>query len=148
LYGQTGTLNMADLASVWADEPPPLQLPMAVLFLTAFGIKGALFPWFFWLPASYHTPPAAVSALFAGLLTKVGVYSMIRVFTLLFRDLPPAAYTLILVLSVATMMIGVICSLTQADFRRALSFNLVGHIGYTTLGLGLGGPLGLAGSFF
>jgi multicomponent Na+:H+ antiporter subunit D len=148
LYGQAGTLNMADLASLWAHDPPPLQLPMACLFLTAFGIKGALFPWFFWLPASYHTPPAAVSALFAGLLTKVGVYSMIRVFTLLFRDLPPAAHTLILALSAATMLIGVTCSLSQTDFRRALSFNLVGHIGYTTLGLGLWSPLGLAGSLF
>lgn len=148
LYGQAGTLNMADLAQRWATEAPPLQLPMAVLFLAAFGIKAALFPWFFWLPASYHTPPAAVSALFAGLLTKVGVYSMIRVFTLLFRDLPPAVYTLIVVLSSATMLIGVVCSIIQTDFRRALSFNLVGHIGYTTLGLGLLTPLGLAGSLF
>ena len=55
-----------------------------MLFLVAFGIKAAVFPLFFWLPASYHTPPGAVSALFAGLLTKVGVYALIRVFTLLF----------------------------------------------------------------
>ena len=149
LYGQAGTLNMADLSRQWSnDGPPPLHLPMALLFLTAFGIKAALFPWFYWLPASYHTPPAAVSALLAGLLTKVGVYSMFRVFTLLFRDLPDGVYTLILVLSAATMVIGVVCSLTQQDFRRALSFNLVGHIGYTTLGLGLLTPLALAGSLF
>ena len=57
-----------------------------MLFLTAFGIKAGLFPLFFWLPASYHTPPAAVGRLLAGLLTKVGVYAMIRVFTLLFPD--------------------------------------------------------------
>jgi multicomponent Na+:H+ antiporter subunit D len=149
LYGQAGTLNMADLSQQWSREgPPPLHLPMALLFLTAFGIKSALFPWFFWLPASYHTPPAAVSALFAGLLTKVGVYSMLRVFTLLFRELPSEVYTLILVLSAATMLIGVVCSISQQDFRRALSFNLVGHIGYTTLGLGLLTPLALAGSLF
>lgn len=149
LYGQAGTLNLADLSHRWAtDGAPPLQLPIALLFFTAFGIKAALFPWFSWLPASYHTPPAAVSALLAGLLTKVGVYAMIRVFTLLFRDLPPGTYTLILVLSVATMLIGVTCSISQQDFRRVLSFNLVGHIGYTTLGLGLLTPLALAGSLF
>jgi multicomponent Na+:H+ antiporter subunit D len=149
LYGQAGTLNMADLSQRWSSQgPAPLRLPIAMLFLTAFGIKAALFPWFFWLPASYHTPPAAVGALFAGLLTKVGVYSMMRVITLLFRGLPAGAYTLILVLSTATMLIGVTCSLSQQDFRRALSFNLVGHIGYTTLGLGLLTPLGLAGSLF
>lgn len=147
LYGQAGTLNLADLSRHWSIHgPPPLQLPMALLFLTAFGIKAALFPWFFWLPASYHTPPAAVSAVFAGLLTKVGVYSMIRVFTLLFQGLPGAVYTLILVLSAVTMLVGVTASLTQRDYRRVLSFNLVGHIGYTTMGLGLLTPFALAGS--
>ena len=119
---------------------------MAALFLTAFGIKAALFPWFSWLPASYHTPPAAVSAIFAGLLTKVGVYSMFRVFTLLFQDVHPGAPTFLLIVSLVTMTVGVVCALTQRDFRRVLSFNLVGHIGYTTMGLGLATQLGLAGS--
>ena len=59
---------------------------LAVLFMIAFSIKAGLFPLFFWLPASYHTPPAAIGAAFAGLLTKVGVYALIRVFTLLFPD--------------------------------------------------------------
>lgn len=149
LYGQAGTLNMADLSERWSKEgPPQLQLPLGLLFFTAFGIKAALFPWFFWLPASYHTPPAAISALFAGLLTKVGVYSMIRVFTLLFQGVPPWVYTFILVLSAITMVVGVTCALTQRDYRQVLSFNLVGHIGYTTMGLGLLTPLGLSGSLF
>jgi multicomponent Na+:H+ antiporter subunit D len=119
---------------------------MAALFFIAFGIKAALFPWFSWLPASYHTPPAAISAVFAGLLTKVGVYSMFRVFTLLFQRAHPAGPTFVLVLSLVTMVIGVTCALSQRDFRRVLSFNLVGHIGFTTMGLGLATPLGLAGS--
>lgn len=147
LYGQSGTLNMADLSRQWATHgPPPLQLPLAMLFLTAFGVKAALFPWFFWLPVSYHAPPAAVGAVFAGLLTKVGVYSMIRVFTLLFRQVPPGVYSLILALSLITMVVGVLCALSQRDFRRVLAFNLVGHIGYTTLGLGLMTGPALAGS--
>jgi multicomponent Na+:H+ antiporter subunit D len=147
LYGQSGTLNMADLSRQWATHgPPPLQLPLAMLFLTAFGVKAALFPWFFWLPVSYHAPPAAVGAVFAGLLTKVGVYSMIRVFSLLFRQVPPGVYTLILGLSLATMVVGVLCALSQRDFRRVLAFNLVGHIGYTTMGLGLSSAAALAGS--
>ncbi len=147
LYGKTGTLNLADLSRLWETGPrPAMQLPMAALFFTAFGIKAALFPWFSWLPASYHTPPAAVSAIFAGLLTKVGVYSMFRVGTLLFRDLPDAAFTFVLILSLTTMIVGVTCALTQKDLRRVLSFNLVGHIGFTTMGLGLGTALGIAGS--
>ncbi|MFO7179849.1 MAG: proton-conducting transporter membrane subunit [Pseudomonadota bacterium] len=147
LYGKTGTLNMADLSRMWSTgELPPLHLSMAALFFTAFAIKAALFPWFSWLPASYHAPPAAISAIFAGLLTKVGVYSMVRVFTLLFQNIHPAGHTFILALSLATMVVGVTCALTQRDFRRVLSFNLVGHIGFTTMGLGLATPLGLAGS--
>lgn len=147
LYGRTGTLNLADLSRQWSKgDVPTLQLPMAALFFTAFGIKAALFPWFSWLPASYHAPPPAVSAIFAGLLTKVGVYAMFRVFTLLFRDLSPAAPTFVLAVSLVTMVVGVTCALTQRDLRRILSFNLVGHIGYTTMGLGLATALGIAGS--
>ena len=94
LYGQAGTLNLADLARAWPERrTPALDAALSMLFLTAFGIKAGLFPLFFWLPASYHTPPAAVGALFAGLLTKVGVYAMIRVFTLLFPDPAASVYT-------------------------------------------------------
>ena len=94
LYGQAGTLNFADLARAWPERRTPgLDAALSMLFLTAFGIKAGLFPLFFWLPASYHTPPAAVGALLAGLLTKVGVYAMIRVFTLLFPDPNASVYT-------------------------------------------------------
>ena len=84
LYGVTGTLNMADLATQLPLIEPGMVNTLAMMFLVAFGIKAAVFPLFFWLPAAYHTPPAAVSAIFAGMLTKVGVYALIRVFTLIF----------------------------------------------------------------
>jgi multicomponent Na+:H+ antiporter subunit D len=147
LYGQAGTLNLADLARAWPDRRTPgLDAALSMLFLTAFGIKAGLFPLFFWLPASYHTPPAAVGALLAGLLTKVGVYSMIRVFTLLFPSPGATVYTVLLALSAMTMVVGLIGALAQYDFRRVLSFNLVGHIGFTTVGLALRTPAALAGS--
>ena len=133
LYGQAGTLNFADLARAWPERRTPgFDAALSMLFLTAFGIKAGLFPLFFWLPASYHTPPAAVGALLAGLLTKVGVYSMIRVFTLLFPDPSASVYAAIVVMSALTMVVGLIGALAQHDFRRVLSFNLVGHIGFTT----------------
>ncbi|MEL7026634.1 MAG: proton-conducting transporter membrane subunit, partial [Pseudomonadota bacterium] len=85
LYGMTGTLNMADIArSLPSVENQGLVTVIAMMFMVAFGVKAAVFPLFFWLPASYHTPAFAVSAVFAGLLTKVGVYALIRVFTLIF----------------------------------------------------------------
>jgi multicomponent Na+:H+ antiporter subunit D len=138
LYGGTGTLNMADLATVFRQrEIGTYELVLAMLFFTAFGVKAALFPLFFWLPASYHTPPAAVGAVFAGLLTKVGVYALIRVFTLLFPGGPQHLYDLLLIQAGLTMLVGLIGALAQRDFRRVLSFNLVGHLGYTTVGLAL-----------
>ncbi len=147
LYGQAGTLNLADLARALPERRTPgLDAALSMLFLTAFGIKAGLFPLFFWLPASYHAPPAAVGALLAGLLTKVGVYAMIRVFTLLFPDPDASVYVVLLVLSAVTMAVGLVGALAQRDFRRVLSFNLVGHIGFTTVGLALWTPAALGGS--
>lgn len=138
LYGGTGTLNMANLAEVFRQrEIGTFELVVAMLFFTAFSVKAALFPLFFWLPASYHTPPAAVGAVFAGLLTKVGVYALIRVFLLLFQHAPPEVHALLLGQAACTMLVGLVGAFAQRDFRRVLSFNLVGHLGYTTVGLGL-----------
>src|SRR3954454_13773720 len=149
LYSATGTLNMAELARVWPTiSTPGVDIVLAALFLIAFSIKAGLFPLFFWLPASYHTPPAAIGAAFAGLLTKVGVYALIRVFTLLFHSTSPALLSLLLAMSAATMVVGLVAALNERDFRRVLSFNLVGHIGYTTASLSLMTPAALAGAIF
>jgi multicomponent Na+:H+ antiporter subunit D len=149
LYGVVGTLNMADLAvKLPTVTPPGLVTTLAMLFLVAFGVKAAVFPLFFWLPASYHTPPVAVSAIFAGLLTKVGVYAMIRVFTLLFVQNVGYTHTLILVMAGLTMLTGVLGAVAQNEFRRILSFHIVSQIGYMIMGLGLCTRLALAGSVF
>jgi multicomponent Na+:H+ antiporter subunit D len=149
LYGMAGTLNMADLAVAFASsENSGLVTTLAMLFLVTFGIKAAIFPLFFWLPASYHTPPVAVSAIFAGLLTKVGVYAMIRVFSLLFVHDIGYTHTLLLVISGFTMVTGVLGAVAQNDFRRILAFHSVSQIGYIVMGLALFTPLALAGSVF
>ena len=149
LYGIAGTLNLADLSvRLPRADDPGLVTTAALLFFAAFGIKAAVFPVFFWLPASYHTPPAAVSALFAGLLTKVGVYALIRVFTLLFRQDVPFTHGLIVGVATATMVSGVLGAASQSHVRRILAFHIVSQIGYMLLGLGLFVPLALAGSVF
>ncbi|HOB73046.1 MAG TPA: Na+/H+ antiporter subunit D [Phycisphaerae bacterium] len=149
LYGTAGTLNMADLSQrLSAADRPTLVTAMAMLFLVAFGIKAAVFPLFFWLPASYHTPPVAVSAIFAGLLTKVGVYALIRVFTLLFVQDPAFTHNLILLIAGFTMVTGVLGAAVQGELRRILSFHIVSQIGYMVMGLGLLTVAGLAGSIF
>ncbi len=139
VYGATSTLNLAELAvriPVAAEQRPELTAALAGLFLVAFGIKAALFPLYFWLPASYHTPPAAVSALFAGLLTKVGVYALIRVFSVVFVDLHWVFVGLVGI-AILTMLSGVLGAVAQFHVRRILSFHIISQIGYMVLGLAL-----------
>jgi multicomponent Na+:H+ antiporter subunit D len=149
IYALVGTVNMADLALQVALSPQKgLVQALAMMFLVAFGIKAAIFPLFFWLPSSYHTPPAAISAIFAGLLTKVGVYTLIRIFTLIFTTEVGYTHNLILGLAGFTMLSGVLGAATQNESRRILSFHIISQIGYMIMGLGLYIPLALAGSVF
>jgi multicomponent Na+:H+ antiporter subunit D len=148
LYGAIGTLNMADAARELRGVAPALGTTVAMLFLVAFGIKASIFPLFFWLPASYHTPPVPVSAIFAGLLTKVAVYAMVRVFTLLFVEDAGKTHALLLVLGGATMVTGVLGAAAHDEIRRILSFHIVSQIGYMVMGLGLFTRLSLAGVVF
>ena len=149
LYGLTGTLNLADLSvRLAATDAPGLVTSISMLFLIAFGIKAAVFPLFFWLPASYHTPPIAVAAIFAGLLTKVGVYALIRVFTLLFTQDVGYTHTILLWVAGLTMVTGVLGAAAQTDVRKILSFHIVSQIGYMVMGLALFTPLALVGAVF
>ena len=149
LYGVTGTLNMADLhTAVGEVENQGVVVMIAVLFMIAFGIKSAVFPLFFWLPAAYHTPPVAVSAVFAGLLTKVGVYALIRVFTLIFTQDVDYTHGILLAVAAFTMLTGVLGAAAQTEFRKILSFHIISQIGYMVLGLALYTPLALIGAVF
>jgi multicomponent Na+:H+ antiporter subunit D len=149
LYGMTGTLNMADLhGAVQEVENQGLLVVVAVMFMVAFGVKAAVFPLFFWLPASYHTPAFSVSAVFAGLLTKVGVYALIRTFTLIFTIDIAFTHTILLWVAGFTMVTGVLGAAAMNDMRRILSFHIVSQIGYMILGLALFTPLALVGAVF
>lgn len=149
LYGATGTLNMADLRAAVAAHPDQgLMTVIGMMLMLAFGLKAAVFPLFFWLPASYHTPHYATSAVFAGLLTKVGVYALIRTFTLIFVGDQGLTHEILLWCACLTMLTGVLGAAAQSDFRRVLSFHIVSQIGYMVLGLALMTPLALAGAVF
>jgi multicomponent Na+:H+ antiporter subunit D len=149
LYSVTGTLNMADLAQKVAQtERSGLMTALSMLFLFVFGVKAAIFPLFFWLPDAYPEPPTAISAIFGGLLTKVGVYTLIRTFTLLFVQDVAFTHTFILVLAALTMIVGVLGAIVQNHFKRILSYHIISQIGYMILGLGIYTPLALAGSIF
>lgn len=138
LYGKVGSLNMADIGlKLMQKENSDVALTAGILLMIAFGLKAGLFPLFFWLPASYHTPPPVISALFTGLLTKVGVYALIRSFTLVFTQDLSYTHTILLVVSGLTMVSGVLGAASQFHIRKILSFHTISQIGYMTLGLAL-----------
>ena len=147
LYSATGTVNMAHLAERIAELPSGVQSAFAVLLLVVFGIKAAIFPLFFWLPDSYPTAPSPITAIFAGLLTKVGVYAIIRTQLVLFPDTVRPA-TLLLVTAALTMLVGVLGALAQDDIKRVLSFTIVSQIGYMVMGLGFFTIAGVAAVVF
>ncbi|BDG25911.1 cation:proton antiporter [Thermus thermophilus] len=148
LYGLTGSLNLADLHLRIDQVEPTRTSVVAGFFLLALSIKAALFPLFFWLPASYHTPPLPVAAFFAALPTKVAVYALFRLFTVLFYQEPELWHRLILWIAGFTMVTGVLGALAQMEVRRLLSFHIISQIGYMIMGLGLFTPLGIAGGIF
>jgi len=145
VYATTGTVNMADAAVRLEDAPDGVRLALGLVLLVVFGIKAAIFPLFSWLPDSYPTAPSPVTAVFAGLLTKVGVYAILRTQTLLFPDEQVIADVL-LVIAILTMVVGILGALVQDDLKRLLSFTIVSHIGYMVFGLGLASGAGLAGA--
>jgi len=149
LYGKTGTLNMAHLARILQhDEQSILMNSSAMLFFIAFGIKAAIFPLYFWLPSSYHTPNITITSLFAGLLTKVGVYALIRFFTLFFIQDQEFWHNLLLVVAGLTMVIGGMAASSYHETRRILSYHIISQIGYMVMGLGIHTPLALAGAIY
>lgn len=145
-YAAVGTLNLAQVAVRLDELPSSTSLMIQLLLLTTFAIKAAVFPLSLWLPDSYPTAPAPVTAVFAGLLTKVGVYAIIRTQTLLFPESPLTG--LLLWAALATMLIGILGAIAQSDIKRMLSFTLVSHIGYMILGVGLATEAGMSGAIF
>lgn len=140
IFGATGTVNFAELATRIAALPDATQLILHLMLLIAFGIKAALFPLSFWLPDSYPSAPAPVTAVFAGLLTKVGVYAILRTESLLFVENDLSA--MLFVVSMLTMLVGILGAVAQAGIRRLLSFTLVSHIGYMIFGIAIGTEAG------
>lgn len=149
IYGNTGTLNFADLAVRLPESPnTPLKQAAGGMLIVAFGIKAGAFPLFAWLPASYHTPPHVVTTLFSALLTKVGVYALIRLTTLVFASEQAYFQPLLLGIAGMTMLTGVLGAVAQYDIRRLLAFHIVSQIGYLLFGLALFSVAGLAATIY
>ncbi|USQ80039.1 Na+/H+ antiporter subunit D [Ornithinimicrobium faecis] len=146
IYSATGTVNLAVLADRLDQIPTDTAVVLHVLLILGFCVKAAVFPMSGWLPDSYPTAPAPVTAVFAGLLTKVGIYALIRTQTLLFPD--GTLNNVLMWAALLTMLVGILGAVTQDDIKRMLSFTLVSHIGYLLFGIALGSPAGMSAAIF
>lgn len=149
MYGAAGTVNLAELARRLGAGPMPASFwGAAALVLIVFATKSALVPLFFWLPDAYPEAPLPMSGLFAGLLTKVGVYTLFRFVPIVAASAPAGAQDVLLYGSGATMLVGVIGALGRGSVREILSFHIVSQVGYMVFGLALLTPLSVAAGMF
>jgi multicomponent Na+:H+ antiporter subunit D len=149
LYAVTGTLNMADLSMRISEMGQSGFITViAILFLIVFGLKGAIFPLFFWLPGSYQAPPPVVTALFGALLTKVGVYSITRVFTLIFYHDPSFTHQILAWLAALTIIFGVIGAIAYWDIKKIVIYNIVTAVGVILFGIAANTPESVEGSVY
>src|SRR5699024_2334752 len=121
---------------------------IAILFLMVFGIKGALFPLYFWLPGSYSAPPMPVLALFGALLTKVGIYAITRTYTLFFIHDLTVTHDFLLVLSVLTVIFGCICDLAYFELKLIIIYKIIIAVGVIVLGVEQMNEACISGSIF
>ena len=149
IYGAAGQLNFTALAEAARRPELAAALPVYVALLAlAFLLKAGAFPLFAWLPASYHTLPAPLLALFGGLLTKVGIYALLRLLGGVFGASPALLYEALGWIALLTMITGVLGAAYHWDLRRILAFHIVSQIGYLLLGIALASPAGAAGTLF
>ncbi|MGD6817379.1 Na+/H+ antiporter subunit D [Metabacillus sp. 84] len=149
LYAVTGTLNMADLSvKISEGGQTGLLTVIAILFLIVFGMKGAIFPLYFWLPGSYHAPPAAVTALFGALLTKVGVYAITRIYTLIFTHEQAFTHEILGWLAALTILFGVIGAIAYWDVKKIVIYNIIAAVGVILFGVAAATPAGIEGSIY
>jgi len=148
LYGTLGTLNMAHISERVAEAgQDPLLTTISIVFLLVFSLKAGLLL-FFWLPGSYSVPPTAVAALFGALLTKVGIYALFRMFTLIFYHEPSITHQLIGVMAGVTIILGCMGALAYKDVRLIVSYNVVIAVGFILIGLAIATPTAIEGSIY
>jgi len=146
LYGITGSTNIADLSRELPGTPPELLRVALAMLVMAFATKAALVPFCFWMPATYPTLSAPLAALFAGIMTKLGVYALLRIMP--FVALDPLLPQLLVWMGGLSALFGVLGALSQYEMRRLLAFHSVSQVGFMVLAMGLASVAGIGGAIF
>ncbi|MCX6814484.1 MAG: proton-conducting transporter membrane subunit [Candidatus Aenigmarchaeota archaeon] len=144
MYGLTGTLNMADIAT--KIQPSIILTTSMGLMMTGFLVKAALFPLHFWVADAYPAAPSPMSALLSGVMVNLGLYSILRV---IFITSPMInVYFILVLLGMISMVVGGFMAIIQKDIKRLLAYSSVSQMGYCFLAIGLGTSLGLSAGLF
>lgn len=148
LYSMTGTLNLAHLSVRVAEVGQSgLMTAVAFLFFIVFSIKAGLFL-FFWLPGSYSAPPTAIAAIFGALLTKVGIYAIIRLFSLVLYQEPNVVHLFIAILAAVSMLLGAMGAVAFQDIKKIITYNVVVGVGFILAGFASFSLAGMRGSVY
>jgi proton-translocating NADH-quinone oxidoreductase chain N len=147
LYGMTGTLNFAGIASALSGAANVWVYMAAVFVFVGFGVKAAVFPLHTWLPDAYQAAPAPISAILSGIVIGPGIYAIAKVFFTAFISIQPDWTLILSIIAVLTMLVGNITALMQTDLKRMLAYSSIGQAGYMLIGIAVGTQLGLTGTF-
>jgi multicomponent Na+:H+ antiporter subunit D len=146
IYGLTGTLNFATLASSLRGVPSsPWLIAIFGTLIVGFGVKSAIVPLHTWLPDAHPEAPSPISALLSGIVIETGLYAMIRVLFTLFE--PSFFMAPLAIIAIITMTLGNLMALQQSDLKRLLAYSSIAQIGYMLIGVSTGLTFGLVGTF-
>src|SRR5699024_10629661 len=149
LYSIVGTVNMAHIAEILQEvEQQGILTTIGIVLFFVFAIKEELFQLYYWMPKSYSVPNPVTSALFGALLTKVGIYSIIRIFSLIFVFQTDLTHPFFMVIVALSLLFGVIGALSTNDIKLIISYNVIPSIGYILLGLSIFNETGMSGSIY
>ncbi|WP_163537831.1 Na+/H+ antiporter subunit D [Gracilibacillus sp. YIM 98692] len=149
IYSVVGTVNMAQIAQrVGEEEQTGILTTIGILLFFVFGTKAALFPLYYWLPKPYIVPNPVVSALFGALLTKVGIYSIVRVFSLIFVYETDITHQLFIWIAGFTLIFGAIGALSTNNIKLVVAYNIIPAVGFMLVGIGVYNSTGMSGTVY
>lgn len=149
IYAQTHTLNLAQIAATLHNNYTPVSIFALAMLLSGYAVKAFLVPCHTWPPDAHMAAPSSMSMILSGVMSKTGVYAIIRVIYTLYQSMGlPQMQFLIVFWGTITMFVGVTMALAQSDFKRLLAFHSISQIGYVVTGLGLATAMGLTGALY